>query len=62
MISEPNVRRCYNCQHYSDNECYKIFEAVDVRCDCEGPIDGMRVDSGFCCIFHVFAKESEGTQ
>ena len=47
------VGRCFDCQHYSEGECYKLFEAVSVHCDCEGPLDGMRVDKEFCCKFYA---------
>jgi len=47
------VGRCFDCQRYSDGECYKLFEAISVHCDCEGPIDGMRVDKDFCCKFYT---------
>ena len=47
------VGRCWDCHNYSDGECYKIFEAVSVHCDCEGPIDGVRVDKDFVCKFYT---------
>ena len=50
---DPVVGRCFVCQHYSDGECYKIFEAVSVHCDCEGPIDGARIQRDFCCKFYT---------
>ena len=47
------VGRCGDCRNYSDGECYKIFDAVSVHCDCEGPLDGMRVDKDFVCKFYT---------
>lgn len=47
------VGRCEDCQHYSDGSCYKVLEWVYVSCDCEGPIDGLRVDKEFCCKLYV---------
>ena len=50
--------KCESCKHYG--ECYKIFEAVSVLCDCEGPIDGVRVDKDFCCKFYAPNNDLSG--
>ena len=43
---------CQNCTHYCNGECYKLYGGVSVRCDCEGPYDGLLVEKDFCCIFY----------
>ncbi len=49
-LSKPPT--CETCDGYQDGECYGIKAYIEVHCDCEGPIDGIRVPSGFCCCAH----------